>query len=264
MSTRSLLQRARRIAQRLPDPVAMPAPAPTADPEAEARAFAGELQNAYAKMVAARRREVSASLDDAHRWASSCAEGVHRERILSGPPHQLTWYALNVLAQEDPALASERWAEVNQIARDELATGYRAAAAVRATEEGPWSHARFLAVRQAFVATWEPGSAAEVALLDMAAQQYTCYLAALEHASLVQIQERQQPSESPRGNAGKSLGDDARRALDTVHRWHQMFLSTLRALRDLHGGVGPVCVHHAAQVNVGSQQINVMPGMAER
>ena len=45
-----------------------------------------------------------------------------------------------------------------------------------------------------------------------------------------------------------------------VDRFNRLFLRTLRALRDLRRYAPTVMVQHAAQVNIGGQQVNVAGG----
>jgi hypothetical protein len=69
-----------------------------------------------------------------------------REQLLAGPQDQVSWYALNSLAEHDPDAAWAVWERLKRDAQTELASGHRA---VRAIEfcTGPWERAQFLAVR---------------------------------------------------------------------------------------------------------------------
>ena len=87
----------------------------------------------------------------------------------------MSWHSINALAQNDPALAQTTWERLKEAARDELASGHRAAWPLEERDHGPWERARFLAVRESLAREWEPRNGIERMLLDMLAQAYTGY-----------------------------------------------------------------------------------------
>src|SRR5262249_29907636 len=141
------------------------------DPPAveEAPLVAEELAFAFRGMLELHTKHYQLSLEEAVERATGPAP-EYDERVLHGPPDEVSWFGLDSVAQHDPGRARERWEEVKRAARQELRTGYRAARALERPGEGPWSRARYLALRAELTEAWRPRDALEQQLVDQLAQ----------------------------------------------------------------------------------------------
>ncbi len=230
------------------------------DPADEVGSLARELVRGYAELVESYRRSWGITQAEADAKAGE-GDGAWTERYLTEPPDQLSWWSLAKLLEHDPEKGAAAWARVKAEARKELRSGHRAA---RALEWGgdPWSRARHLAVRDAFVEDWRPRGGIEAALVDLLAQSFNAYLLWTERLTSQAETEGQladhklkqdgywQPPRLATGEWMEWCADQAERA-------HRRFLITLRALQDLRRL--PTVSIAAAQVNVGgyAQQVNV-------
>src|SRR5262249_48620633 len=182
--TRSRLHaRLRRVAEAAAGAVEA-APAASGPPASEAGPLAAEGASAFGRMARSCREVSGESPEEAR--ASALANPEHTEyleRQLSGPPDQVNWYDLDELARRDPALALRRWEAVKQAARDEVATGFRAGAALEGFDSNCWDRARFLAVRAALGEAWRARDAQEWALIDQLAQWQVLLWRSLETMS---------------------------------------------------------------------------------
>lgn len=191
--------------------------------------------------------------------------GGGSDRIVTGLPQEATWLELERLAERDPAQMLRRWKEINQGALDELLSGHRAALTIaRPSGETPWTRARFLATRAAFIEEWQPRGGIELSLIDVLAQAYTLYshwLSVLV-AETGMSNERRASIYSPTGKPEPprvSEVETIELAASMVDRFHKLFMRTLRQLRDLRRYTPTVMIQNAGQVNLGnqSQQLNV-------
>ena len=82
---------------------------------------------------------------------------------------------MNQVAAVDPAAFYAVWERVKAEARQELASGHRAASAVDVAGR-PWDRAQFLALRESFREEWQPRGGIEDALIDAAALSFARYL----------------------------------------------------------------------------------------
>lgn len=184
--------------------------------------------------------------------------------IMGRAPDQVSWCDLEFLAEHDDAAALRRWDEVRQAAKDELASGQRAAQAVEFHSDTPWGRARFLAVRSELAEQYHPQNGMERQLIDTMAQAQTAmqfwFERMMSRANLQRFDDKKL----------KELGyelppriDDTEaidQAAEMVDRFNKIVLRTLRALRDLRRITPAVLVQNAGQVNVGGQQVNVHRG----
>ena len=131
----------------------------------EAGVLAGELAKSFAWMVGAYERDFRLSREEALRRAAepTADEG---QRALSGPPDQVGWFDLHLIARADPERAAERWEEVKRAALEELRTGHRAAQAAETVSDNAWQRARFLALREDLSAGWGPRNGIERQPID--------------------------------------------------------------------------------------------------
>lgn len=124
----------------------------------------------------------------------------------------------------------------------------------------PWGRARFLAVREALAAEWQPRNGIERMLLDLMAQAYVGYELWLERLVLYATLEADE-FERDTNKRGEwkppRVSTDAARegAFQMTERFHRMLIRAQRALRDQRryglslGSVG--------QLNIGMMQQNV-------
>jgi hypothetical protein len=234
---------------------------PPADDDAE---LARELAGAFGRVLEEYREFFELSPEEARARAGEAgvAQRGRLDRILTGPPDQVSWFDLDTLARHDPDKARDRWEQVKRAARLEVRDGRRAARALEGPEartgRGCWERARFLAVRAELADAWRPRDAMEQQLLDQLAQWQTL---------LWQWQETvrgylQMASPAPREDGfGEPPRVSVAEALDQaeamVERCHRLYLRTLREPRELRRQAPPVVVRRAGQVNIAGRQVNV-------
>lgn len=146
-----------------------------------------------------------------------------------------------------------------------MESGDRAADVVASSITRPWIKARYLALRESFIADWKPTGSIEIRLIEMMAQLYTEY----EHWMELSVQrvafecqeERYQVEVKGKWRAVSVTGDaDAQQAAEMADRYNRLFLRTLRQLRDLRRYVVPMTINNPQQVNIaadGGQQVNM-------
>jgi hypothetical protein len=244
-----------------------PMPAISGD-ASEVDSLAGQLARAYRQMAAFYRDQLQLSGPEADlraRGLDATPEEAAADvgRIRERPPDQIGWFDLNRLAERDPGAAIDAWKRVRAAARDELASGHRTAQALE-WQGHPWSRARYLAVRDSFRASTPPQSGIEAALLDTAAEAFSDYLEWSEHlhmqASTEADTERNRLERDgnwspPRLGMADAIDQSSRMA----ERAHARFLRTVKALHEVRRLAATIYVGHAGQVNVGGQQVNVVP-----
>jgi len=223
--------------------------------------LAREMTAAYKQFVAFYQEQMGKSVEEALALAADPAHEGFLDLMHEQPPEQLSWLAFNSLAERDPALARQEWGRLIGMARDEIASGHRAAQVVEGFSHRPWDRARFLALRESLAKEWGPGNGVEWLLVDMLAQAYTLYEEAMRHTMLLTTTEadidRRNLRERERWKPQRNQPDDViDRAKADVDRYHRIVMRVQRALRDQRR-YGAVVVQHAEQVNVGQQQVNV-------
>ena len=227
---------------------------------AEAGSLAREMARAYVQMVRLHRERLDLSAAEADARAGDLA-AYDAERVVDAPPDEVSWFSLGRAAEHDPARAQAAWERIGAEARDELASGHRAAAALE-WDGTPWTRARFLAIRESFVQDWRPRGGTELALIDQMAQAHATYLFWMERLHVRSVGEanvedrtleREGSWEPPRVDAAAALDQAAAMA----DRFSRLFLRDLRALRDLRRYAPAVVVQGSAQINVAERQVNV-------
>jgi hypothetical protein len=219
---------------------------------------------AFRGMVAYYRNDCLMSLREATEQAAApCPE--HDEQTLTGPPEEVSWYALDCVAQYDAEAVQRRWEEVKGAAREELRSGFRAGRALEAGGSRPWDRARFLAVRAELGEAWRPRDGQEQQLVDQLAQ-WQCLLYQWQEAiqrwtavaSVVPWHpaRRDGALEPPRVTESEAL----HRAAAMAERCQRMYLRVLKALQEQRRAGGGVVIRRAGQVNIGQQQVNVGGG----
>ena len=139
--------------------------------------MAKRLQTFVADVV----REEGVSLPEAVEQIEQYAE-VTVEKTPSKRLDQIGWWSLGELAKADPVEAEHLWARMADAARQELASGHRAAEVFPA--ETPWDRARFVAVRSALRDEWQPSGGIEDLLIGTMARAHAgweYWLGILQH-----------------------------------------------------------------------------------
>jgi len=223
--------------------------------------LAREMATAYQDYVQFYRERMGKTTAEALALAADPANDQYFELIQKTEPEQISWLTINAVAARDPALAREGWLRLVDAARDELASGHRAARAIEGYLHSPWDRARFLVLRESYAKEWQPTNGVEWMLIDMLAQAFTAYEVAMKlvityttmEASLNDFHiEQHNKYETPRLTSAETLA----REEQTLERCQRMILRVQRALRDQRR-YAPVIVQHAGQVNVGQQQVNI-------
>jgi hypothetical protein len=227
----------------------------------EAGVLAGELARSFGRLVQLYEKHFSLPREEAVRRATEPPpDGGHR--ALTGPPDQVSWLDLHLVARADPDRAAARWEEIKRAALDELRTGHRAARAVETVSNGAWRRAQFLALREELAAEWGPRNGIERQLIDTMAQAQEGYLWWL-HTLTIRTElesctnDRRHREEGRWGPPRQTDADALDQAAAMMERYNRIFLRTLRALCDMRRHGGPVIVRTGGQVNVAQQQVNV-------
>jgi hypothetical protein len=215
---------------------------------------------AYRAKIDYYRKYHQSSPKEAVARADATASPEFVESILARPPEDVCWLQLHVLAEQDPTLAVRLWEEICDAALGEVQGKERAAKAVEAWGSDAWQRAQFLALCRELEDGWRPQSGVERQLLDTMAQAQSSFLYWLNMLT----QYTTFSANTADRNEGKwapprvSEAEAVDQAAAMADRFNKMFLRTLRALRDLRRYTpATVMVQNAAQINVGSQQVNM-------
>ncbi len=242
-----------------------PLPSP-ADEHAEAGVLAREVAKAYRQMAAWYHHELELSGPEADARARGAdytdeEAAADLERIQQRPPDQLSWMDLERLVERDPETMLGVWERLKATAREELASGHRAAQALD-WDGRPWQRARFLAIRGSFRADAPPRSGIEAGLVDMAAEAFSAWLELSEQYQMLAGSE----AEWERGSLERTgrwkpphqvTTEHTERVQRMAEAAHQRFLRTVKLLTELRRTTQTLYVAQAGQINVGQQQVNV-------
>jgi hypothetical protein len=258
--TRAQLRQRLAWAEKAAALLCVPAPPPPTAP-ADAGELAAELAKSFRDLVETFREYYKLSRPEAVARATEHDPG-QLDRILNGPPDEVSWFDLEALAQKDPEEAQRAWERIKQAARSELRSGHRAARMLESGVGTCWERARFLALRTELAEEWQPRNALEHLLLDQMAQFQTLLEHGLKtliaHTTLAALGQKRALEGRGRYEPPRLSDAEAQdRAAGMVERCHRLYLRTLRALQDLRRLQPPVIVRRAGQVNVAQQQINV-------
>jgi hypothetical protein len=258
--TRAQLRQRMARAEKAAALLCVPAP-PQPTAPADAGELAAELARSFRDLVESYREYYKLSRPEAVARATE-HDPSQLDRIVNGPPDEVSWFDLEGVSQIDPEKAQRAWEAILQAARSELRTGHRAARMLESGVGTCWERARFLALRTELAEAWQPRNALEHLLLDQAAQFQTLLerwqailiahttLAALGQKRALEGRQRYEP---PRLSDAEAQDW----AAGMVERLHRLYLRTLRALQDQRRLQPSVVVRRAGQVNVAQQQINV-------
>lgn len=230
----------------------------------DVQALAREMAAAYQRAVAAY-RAAQLSAEEAHARAVEPPPPAWRSMIYN-QPELARWSDLAALTEREPEAAAALWQHFTDRARDELASGQRAASAVGFAGR-PWDRARFLAVRDALLDEHPGATGAALLLIDTAAQAYTLYLELIDslytRAHSETMQEQAQIRHRQRSPQPVPGADSNQRAADMAEQWHRVFLRALRQLQDMRRAPALVVQNHG-QVNIGQEQTNLAAATPRR
>ena len=151
-------------------PAVTPPPLSPLPPADDGGDLARELAAAFGHLVEQYRRYYGLSPQEAAARAGQ-DHPDDDERSLTCPPDEVSWFALDGIAQRDPEAARRRWEEVKEAARGELRSGHRSARALEGYDGSCWQRAQFLAVRAELTEAWRPRDGQEQQLVDQLAQR---------------------------------------------------------------------------------------------
>jgi hypothetical protein len=238
---------------------------PAAPEHAEATTLASEMAAAFARMTEYYRRQYDLTPQEAMAHASGLLGPCYGDGALTCPPHQVTWFGLQNVANTDPARAVQRWEEVKHAALMELRSGHRAAKTMDGLDGDCWQRAQFLAVRHDLAEAWQPRTGVERQLIDLMTQARVAVFQWMEKlARRSSVASMNLPDDGMWKTPSMSDAEAVEQAAAMVDRFNKMFLRTLKALLDLRRVVPAVVVQNAGQVNVAGQQVNVAAATAGR
>lgn len=247
-----------------------------------------QMHQSFIRMVAYYTSEEGGlnSIEDARRKAFHAATNYEEAKeqltsLMRLPFQSLNFIDLFELHEAAPRVAERFWEYTKDEGRKEFESGHLAAniAFPVGYMKQVWNIARYLGVRESFIAEWQPKGGIEIALIDIMTQSYFQWQYWLEqtvkrsetrerdeHPEYVEWQIRRknnnyQPSWSdgfwlrPTVSEKEALEN----AVQLADRWNRIFMRTLRQLRDLRR-YSPVTINNPNQVNIatdGGQQVNV-------
>ena len=223
--------------------------------------FAREMADEYQSLVRFYQTRMEKTAAEAHEAASEPADDFALDRAMTVPPNEVTWHTISAVAERDPTLGQQVWLRLVDAARDDLASGNRAARAMEGYQHDPWDRARFLVLRESLAKEWRPANGIEWMLVDMLAQAFTLYEADMQHlmtymtmeASLNDYQiQKNNKYETPRLTSAEALA----RVEQGMERSQRMILRVQRSLRDQRRY--SVNVGNVGQLNIGLMQQNMV------
>lgn len=241
---------------------------PVAEDARGIRSLAREMADEYQSFVRFYQTRMEKTAAEAHEAAMEPAADDYLEYTMNAPPDQVSWHAISTVAERDPALGRQMWLRLLDQARDDLASGNRAARAMEGYDHAPWDRARFLALRESLAEEWQPRNGIEWMLVDMLAQAFSLYEREVHLVMTYTMMEaslndhyiqKNNKYETPRLTASETLA----RAEQTMERYQRMILRVQRSLRDQRRY--SLNVGNVGQLNIGVMQQNaVSDGGRER
>jgi len=188
-----------------------------------------------------------------------------KHQLLDAASDSVQWHDLSYAEQNEPGSALEVYRYIQDVARDHLENGDRAAEVVAGELMRPWIRASYLALRDSFIADWKPTGSIELRLIEMMAQLYTAYehwmSLSVQRVSFDHEQEQYRIKQNGKWRVMQvEPNTDVTQAAEMADRYNRLFLRTLRQLRDLRRYNLPVMINNPQQVNIaaeGGQQVNV-------
>ena len=213
----------------------------------------------FARVLELEKREGAPSIEGRY-WYDSL------EDALNAAPEDVTWTAMARLEEQHPGSFARVWERLKGYARDELESGQRAAS-VAIGDHRAISRARFLVLREKYIAEWQPRNVLESQMIDAICQaqtirEYWMTLATERVAVECEIERFWVEFKGKRSEKRLDGSESAREAREEAERWDRVFIRAVRALRDLRRYSTAVIVNNqGGQVNVaseGGQQTNVV------
>jgi hypothetical protein len=249
-----------------------------------------QMHQAYGRRVAYHKSPIGGSLSSEDAIAKTYHECTDAEdakeefRRLQGLPiEHLNFIDLVDLQRLAPRVAERLWEQTKREAKKEFLSGHLSANICFPVGymKQVWNIAKFLGVREAFIADWKPSGAIEISLIDMMTQTFFQWQYWIEQTvTRAETEPRREHYEytrwknrrdaENRANGWKdgqwdpptvSEQEALEHAVQMADRWHRMYMRTLRQLRDLRR-YSPVTINNPNQVNIaneGGQQVNVAP-----
>lgn len=222
--------------------------------------IAQEISRAICQYIDVQAQVLKKSPEDSLQNLAEANE-FRQQKALTGDPKCFSWMDYHALSQRDPELAQRRWQEVKNAARNELATGHRAAAALDSSPtSNAWQRAQFLAVRDGLSDEWNPQNGIERSLIDTMAQAFSAQLFWQERMICYACVESDNDSlrkedcfQLPRVSDAKAV----EQAAQMIDRFNRIFMRSLRALRDIRRHAPTLVVHNATHVNVAENQVHL-------
>ena len=213
----------------------------------------------FSRVLESEKRQGSAGIEGRY-WYDSL------EDALDAAPEDVTWTAMARLEDQQPGSFAILWERLKEYARDELESGQRAAS-VAVGDHRAISRARFLVLREKYIAEWQPRNVLESQMIDAICQaqtirEYWMTLATERVAIECEIERFWVEYNGKRSEKRIDGSESAREAREEAERWDRVFIRAVRALRDLRRYSTAVIVNNqGGQVNVasdGGQQTNVI------
>jgi hypothetical protein len=198
--------------------------------------------------------------------------------LMRSPVDAVTFGELERLWESAPRVGERFWEYLKGQGRQEFETGHMAARAMfpMSQMKTPWDVARFLGVRESFVAEWQPKGGVELSLLDMLVQVYFQWQYWVEQVALRTLAVERSGrlydqvwtklfggKTAQEGSASDgvpaSVEDGLELAVRMADRFQRMYLRTLRPLQTFRR-FAPVTINNAKQVNIaaeGGKQANI-------
>ncbi len=247
-----------------------------------------QMHQAYVRRIAYHRSELGGalSLEEARKRAfHPCKDRDEAlkelDSLLKLPVETLHFVDLLELHQNAPRVAERLWEHVKREAGKEFVSGHLAAniSFPVGYQKQVWNIARFIGVRESFIAEWKPKGGIEMSLIDMLTQCFFQWQYWLEQS--VTRTETEPRMEHPAYREWKRDQEELKHAkswatgfwfppyveeqdamdhaIVTADRWNRMYMRTLRQLRELRRH-SPLTISSAGQVNIaaeGGKQVNV-------
>jgi hypothetical protein len=244
-----------------PAPESVPAVSTSGDP-AEIGSLARELACGHRDLVDQYQRYAGMGPGEATE-AALAPRDLALDRVRTEPPEQVSWATLSQAVVHDPSATLAAWERIKIAARQEWQSGHRTAQSLERASR-PWDRARFLALREAFRAEWQPRGGIEAALIDLLAQNLGAYLQWSERLSLY-VDSQCETEDVKLKRDGYWMPPRLSEAqwmtwcAEQANGAHRRFLMTLKTLQDLRR-LPAVSIASVGQVNIAQQQINVSAG----
>ena len=247
-----------------------------------------QLHDSFAGMVAFYRQDSggSMSIEEAREKAFHRCENTEEakkifQKVMSYPFHNIFFSDLHSLYGYAPRVAERLWETVKDEAQTEFESGHLAANTMFPVHymKSAWSIAKYLGLRESFIAEWQPRGGIELSLIDMLAQTFFQWQYWLEETiKRSQTRPREEHYEyqkwkqwNEKTKNSKSWQDgywfptyvseqqDIEHAVQMADRFNRIYMPTLRQLRDLRR-YAPVTINNPNQINIandGGQQVNI-------